>query len=251
MNSPHLERGGLPIREVTRLTGVHPVTLRAWERRYGLVVPQRTGKGHRLYSEEQVERIRRILVWLERGVAISQVRALLERPEETPAADVESPWERLHEQLLDAIAALAERRLDDLFNQAASLYPVATLCEKLLQPLLQHLERRWQGQFGARMERAFFFSWLRSKLGAAFITSNGCNRARRCCWSTSPSCRWNRTSGCAAGCSAAARCRCRSSTGRCHRPNWPWPANAWKLAACCCTPVIASIRSTCRACWQG
>lgn len=125
MNSPHLERGGLPIREVTRLTGVHPVTLRAWERRYGLVVPQRTGKGHRLYSEEQVERIRRILVWLERGVAISQVRALLERPEETPAADVESPWERLHEQLLDAIAALAERRLDDLFNQAASLYPVA------------------------------------------------------------------------------------------------------------------------------
>ncbi|WP_159314395.1 MerR family transcriptional regulator, partial [Klebsiella pneumoniae] len=89
-----------------------------------LVVPQRTGKGHRLYSEEQVERIRRILVWLERGVAISQVRALLERPEETPAADVESPWERLHEQLLDAIAALAERRLDDLFNQAASLYPV-------------------------------------------------------------------------------------------------------------------------------
>lgn len=71
MNSPHLERGGLPIREVTRLTGVHPVTLRAWERRYGLVVPQRTGKGHRLYSEEQVERIRRILVWLERGVAIS------------------------------------------------------------------------------------------------------------------------------------------------------------------------------------
>ncbi|MCA4045135.1 MerR family transcriptional regulator, partial [Pseudomonas aeruginosa] len=150
MNSPHLEHGGLPIREVTRLTGVHPVTLRAWERRYGLVVPQRTGKGHRLYSEEQVERIRRILVWLERGVAISQVRALLERPEETPAADVESPWERLHEQLLDAIAALAERRLDDLFNQAASLYPVATLCEKLLQPLLQHLERRWQGQFGAR-----------------------------------------------------------------------------------------------------
>lgn len=91
MNSPHLERGGLPIREVTRLTGVHPVTLRAWERRYGLVVPQRTGKGHRLYSEEQVERIRRMLVWLERGVAISQVRALLERPEETPAADVESP----------------------------------------------------------------------------------------------------------------------------------------------------------------
>ncbi len=42
------------------------------------------------------------------------------------------------------------------------------------------------------MERAFFFSWLRSSWAPAFITSNGCNRARRCCWSTSPSCRWNR-----------------------------------------------------------
>ena len=28
----------LPIREIARLTGVNPVTLRAWERRYGLVL---------------------------------------------------------------------------------------------------------------------------------------------------------------------------------------------------------------------
>ena len=31
-----------PIREVSRLTGVNPVTLRAWERRYGLIQPTRT-----------------------------------------------------------------------------------------------------------------------------------------------------------------------------------------------------------------
>ena len=36
-----------PIREVSRLTGVNSVTLRAWERRYGLIRPQRTPKGHR------------------------------------------------------------------------------------------------------------------------------------------------------------------------------------------------------------
>ncbi|MBF4212988.1 MerR family DNA-binding transcriptional regulator, partial [Pseudomonas donghuensis] len=36
-----------PIREVARLTGVNPVTLRAWERRYGLIQPTRTESGHR------------------------------------------------------------------------------------------------------------------------------------------------------------------------------------------------------------
>ena len=40
----------LPIREVARQTGVNAVTLRAWERRYGLIVPHRTEKGHRLYT---------------------------------------------------------------------------------------------------------------------------------------------------------------------------------------------------------
>ena len=49
-----------PIRDVSRLTGVNPVTLRAWQRRYGLVVPARTAKGHRLYSDEDIALIQQI-----------------------------------------------------------------------------------------------------------------------------------------------------------------------------------------------
>ena len=49
--------GLLPIRTVSLLTGVNAITLRAWERRYGLVIPQRTPKGHRLYTQQDVERI--------------------------------------------------------------------------------------------------------------------------------------------------------------------------------------------------
>ena len=54
----------LPIGELARRTGVNPVTLRAWERRYGLLKPQRTAKGHRLYPLEQVERVEAVLAWL-------------------------------------------------------------------------------------------------------------------------------------------------------------------------------------------
>ena len=39
-----------PIREVARLTGINPITLRAWERRYNLIEPVRTESGHRLSS---------------------------------------------------------------------------------------------------------------------------------------------------------------------------------------------------------
>ncbi len=166
-----LDEGWLPIREVARQTGVNAITLRAWERRYGLIVPQRTPKGHRLYSAEHVQRILAILTWLNRGVAVSQVKPLLDTPQAF-SEPVENDWQRLRQTLLAAVTQLNERNLDDSVNQAMALYPPRTLCEQLLMPLLAELEQRWQGQFGAQMERTFFFSWLRSKFGARIYHNN-------------------------------------------------------------------------------
>ncbi|RZA22514.1 MAG: MerR family transcriptional regulator, partial [Proteobacteria bacterium] len=111
----------LPIREVTRQTGVHPVTLRAWERRYGLIVPHRTAKGHRLYDSAQIARIHHVLTWLNRGVAVSQVKQLLDAPRDA-RPQVQSDWQQLRQTLIQAITDMAERQLDDLFNQAMALY---------------------------------------------------------------------------------------------------------------------------------
>ena len=166
-----LAEGWLPIREVARRTGVNPVTLRAWERRYGLIVPQRTAKGHRLYGEAHVERIQAILGWINRGVAVGQIRELLDH-QATPADSADGPWEQLRGELLEAVVLLAERRLDDAYNRALALYPPQPLCRHLLLPLLEALEQRWQGQFGAALERVFFRSWLRSRLGARVYHSN-------------------------------------------------------------------------------
>jgi DNA-binding transcriptional MerR regulator len=204
----------LPIREVTRQTGVHPVTLRAWERRYGLVVPHRTAKGHRLYDAAQVARIQQVLTWLNRGVAVSQVKQLLDAPQDAQP-EARSDWQQLRQTLTRAIAEMAERQLDDLFNQAMALYPPATLCEQLLLPLLSELEQRWAGQFGAQMQRAFFHGWLRSKLGAP--------QTLTCGW--------------APGWSAAATARCRCSMYRCLPVSWPWLATHCARARCCCTPT--------------
>ena len=166
-----LEDGWLPIREVARQTGVNAVTLRAWERRYGLIVPQRTPKGHRLFSADHVQRIHAILTWLNRGVPVSQVKHLIDSAQANTDTS-QNEWHTLRQTLVQAISELTERRVDDAFNQAMALYPPRTLCEQLLLPLLQELEQRWQGQFGAQMERVFFLSWLRSKFGARIYHNN-------------------------------------------------------------------------------
>lgn len=65
------------IGEVAVLCDINPVTLRAWQRRYGLLKPQRTDGGHRLFDDADIERIREIKRWIENGVQVSKVNALL------------------------------------------------------------------------------------------------------------------------------------------------------------------------------
>ncbi|BBH44324.1 MerR family transcriptional regulator [Pseudomonas sp. KU43P] len=159
----------LPIGELARRTGVNPVTLRAWERRYGLLKPQRTAKGHRLYPSDQVERVEAILAWLQRGASVGQVRDLLDKPTTmAPQGD----WQDRQSQLIEAIASLSLRTLDQQLNQAMALYPAITLCEQLLLPLLDRLALRWRTYFNAQLEQVFFHTWLRSKLGARVYHDN-------------------------------------------------------------------------------
>ncbi|WP_434628354.1 MerR family transcriptional regulator [Pseudomonas sp. Z1-14] len=166
-----LAQGWLPIREVARQTGVNAVTLRAWERRYGLIVPHRTPKGHRLFNREHVQRILSILTWIDRGVAVSKIKPLLDTPQ--PSGEpLEDDWQRQRHALMLAVTQLAERQVDESVNQAMALYPPWTVCEQLLLPLLGELQLRWQSQFGAQLEKVFLYSWLRSKFGSRIYHNN-------------------------------------------------------------------------------
>lgn len=79
-DEPPLGNNGLfPIRTVARLTGINPITLRAWERRHNLIRPIRTPSGHRLYSTADIELIRRIQSLSEQGMGFSQIGIVLKR----------------------------------------------------------------------------------------------------------------------------------------------------------------------------
>lgn len=160
-----------PIRTVATLTGVNPITLRAWERRYGLVRPKRTDSGHRLYTREDIDLIRRVLMLLEKGVPISQVRHALDGRDAgavSGAATATGPWVRYRELMITAIARYDESGLDEIYNEVLSLYPINLVTRELLLPLLKQLGERWASAEGSVAEEHFFGVYLRNKLGARF-----------------------------------------------------------------------------------
>ena len=70
-----------PIRTISEMTGVPTTTLRAWERRYGLLKPSRTPKGHRLYSAQDIELVREIVKLLKSNHTISEAIRITRNPE--------------------------------------------------------------------------------------------------------------------------------------------------------------------------
>jgi MerR family transcriptional regulator, light-induced transcriptional regulator len=147
----------IPIREISRLTGVNSVTLRAWERRYGLIKPLRTNKGHRLYQREDVELIKTIQAWLARGLAIGKVSELLESGQAAHETAIENIWQTYSSELKIILADLNLGKLDAFFNQLFSVYPAALVADQLISPILDTLS---QNSFGNSLKQAILVSRL-------------------------------------------------------------------------------------------
>ncbi|MFO1428949.1 MAG: MerR family transcriptional regulator [Candidatus Competibacteraceae bacterium] len=165
------DTGLVPIRTVSSLTGVNPVTLRAWERRYGLIKPVRTPKGHRLYTMADVELINQVVALLEGGMSIGQVGQVLvtDNPDPRhPAAEAFDPWATYQHRLTEAIERFDENTLNAVYTEALSLYPIDIVTSHLIVPLLRELGRRWERAQGSVAEEHFFSVFLRNKLGARF-----------------------------------------------------------------------------------
>jgi DNA-binding transcriptional MerR regulator len=149
------------------LTGLNPVTLRAWERRHGLLEPHRSPGGHRLYGPGDVERVRRIRELLERGARIGQVPGLLsnDAPQKRGSRQRDT-WGELVRRMSASVTRFDEAELDRLYDQVFALQPVDRILRQLLMPVMRELGRRWERSGGGVAEEHFFATYLRSKLGA-------------------------------------------------------------------------------------
>ena len=166
-DGPEVALARHPMRIVSRRTGLKPDLLRAWERRYGAVLPGRSETGRRLYSDADIERLRLLRRAVEAGRGIRLVASLSDtdlrsmirqdqeaslepdahpyrapREEHTPA--VSSELEALTEECLEAILDLDDRRLLGTLQQAAVALSQRDLVERLLVPFMRHVGELWK-----------------------------------------------------------------------------------------------------------
>ncbi|MGM0677734.1 MerR family transcriptional regulator [Ectothiorhodospira marina] len=172
--SPPETDGLFPIRTVASMTGVHPVTLRAWERRHGLIRPQRTPKGHRLYSTGDIDRIRQVLGLLEQGISIGQVGQLLDAPDPAtlednpPARGPSAAWPDYHSRLTAAALQFDSHTLERVYADAMSVFPVQQVISQLLWPTHTVLGDQAGDSTLSAAAQAFFRGWARYTLGCRF-----------------------------------------------------------------------------------
>jgi MerR family transcriptional regulator, light-induced transcriptional regulator len=145
-----------PIRVVSQLTGINPVTIRAWERRYGLVEPERTPGGHRLYSRANVEILRAASRLIQQGVSISHAARLLEdtvRQRDSRDRRLLAGFlDRLHALDGDGMSAVFEASLAGSTEQAIALLDQFPDVVGTLPQLEQQFLARWlEGQLAFRI----------------------------------------------------------------------------------------------------
>jgi MerR family transcriptional regulator, light-induced transcriptional regulator len=168
MTEPHSDARGParhPIGVVARRTGLSLHVLRAWERRYAAVMPVRSEGGQRLYSDEDVERLRLLRHVTEAGRGISQVAQLPlselaelaaeDRHGQEAAGQREDRGSAVLEACLEAAERMDTAALNrSLMRAAVSLRPGEFLGDVLI-PLLHEVGDRWHaGRLGPAQEHA-------------------------------------------------------------------------------------------------
>jgi DNA-binding transcriptional MerR regulator/methylmalonyl-CoA mutase cobalamin-binding subunit len=163
-----------PIRAVAKLTGIPIETLRAWERRYHAVTPDRTARG-RLYNDVEVRRLQLLRAVVDGGHAIGQVAGLSDAELQVlagapsvsplpsgPGAQFANPNLEL---LLDAIAAFDTETINQELSKLALLLRPAGLVHRVVLPLMRLVGENWQkGTFTVAQEH-LFSACMRNLLG--------------------------------------------------------------------------------------
>ena len=154
--------GLLRIGELSRRTGVKPDLLRAWERRYALLEPERSAGGFRLYAPSAVDRITAMQEQLARGFSAAEAArlALLEGSAPTRSASIDV----LVAELADALEDFDEPRAQGAFDRMLSAFSVDAVLRDGVLPFLHDLGLRWErGEVSVAQEH-FASSVIRGRL---------------------------------------------------------------------------------------
>ncbi len=169
------------IKAISRLAGLLPVTLRAWERRYGLPQPQRGDQGYRYYSEHDLRTLLWIKKQMESGMSISRAIEGLVRlrglGKDPVMNEIEESREQpisiqaINEQLYKALLGFDEQSSAEVMRRAFGIYLVDQVLIEIIKPTLIKLGDAWHsGEIPIATEHfatQFFMQHLMSMISAS------------------------------------------------------------------------------------
>ena len=151
-----MEPPGHPIKVAVRRTGLSAHVIRVWEKRYGAVVPSRTGTNRRLYSDEDIARLQWLQQAVQAGQSIGRIARLpmdellkLAGSEERPGCRPgrtggEGEGGEFLEAALTAVQGLDAVSLQEQLDRASVALSQRALLEEVVRPLMERIGRMWQ-----------------------------------------------------------------------------------------------------------
>jgi DNA-binding transcriptional MerR regulator len=154
--------GALRIGELSRRSGVSRELLRAWERRYGLLQPTRSGGGLRLYSPDDLARVQAMQHHLADGFAAAEAAALAAQT--TAGRDGEIATPAAKDELAAALASFDDGDAHAAFDALLARLSIDTLLRDVIVPYLHELGERWEQNDISIAQEHFASTLLRGRL---------------------------------------------------------------------------------------
>lgn len=175
-----MQEGKYNIKAVSKLLGIQPGTLRAWERRYHFIEPIRNESGHRLYTEKHLQILKWLINKTDQGFTISQAVSLLESSERVEGDVLETKQNneqtvKLAKELLEALLDFDENRAQMIISQAFSMYTIEQTVVEILGGILVQIGNKWESGEITSAHEHFASSILKARISSIMhtIPTNG------------------------------------------------------------------------------
>jgi DNA-binding transcriptional MerR regulator len=152
----------LRIGELAQRTGVSADALRAWERRYGLIRPERSDGGFRLYSPEDEDRVQAMVRQLDAGVPAGEAARLVLEGDATIPRGPALPASAA--DLREALDRFDDSRAQASLDALMSAFSFETVAREVLLPYLRDLGDRWERGEASVAQEHFASIVLRGRL---------------------------------------------------------------------------------------
>src|SRR3954452_10137804 len=167
----------LRIGELSRRTGVGVDTLRAWERRYGLLSPTRSPGGFRLYGADDQDRVELMKAQIDSGVSAAEAARLAASRLSTARGSGETAPDTDHAgRLIAAFDRFDEADANAILDDAIARFTIDAVASRVILPVLRDIGDRWEREEISVAEEHFATSLLRGRmlaLGRNWGAGNG------------------------------------------------------------------------------